>query len=264
MSLDFTIILAQIANFLLLVWLLKRFLYEPIRRVIAERELRVQEAQNEAERQIQEAKARERSFREAEAKLKAERQRLLDEAVEEANRAREEMLEDARQAYETARQEMHARLQTEKRQLGRQLAEGLVTEACAAAEKILLDLTDANIADAVIDALEKAIETGHDDVQKEADVATSAVADRLQIRTSFEPTDEQQQRLTTVASKWLGGSGPENVEFVHDPRLILGVELIGNGCRAGWSAGERLEGIQERAFARISHGEGEEGMSAGA
>ncbi len=49
MAIDWITVSAQIVNFLILVWLLKHFLYQPIIRAMDRREQRVSERLNEAQ-----------------------------------------------------------------------------------------------------------------------------------------------------------------------------------------------------------------------
>ncbi|MCA1796368.1 MAG: hypothetical protein LC645_02300 [Geobacteraceae bacterium] len=51
---NFTVI-AQLINFLILVWLLKRFLYQPVLRAVDAREARLQEQQQQAQEEQNQA-----------------------------------------------------------------------------------------------------------------------------------------------------------------------------------------------------------------
>jgi F-type H+-transporting ATPase subunit b len=55
MELDLTTFLMEVANFLILVWILNRLLYNPVRRIIAERQAAMERTRSEAERMRMEA-----------------------------------------------------------------------------------------------------------------------------------------------------------------------------------------------------------------
>jgi len=114
-------LIAQLVNFLLLVWLLNRFAYKPVLRMLAERRQRIEDglraadlAREEAarqhaelERQLEEErrKARERiadAARQSEqmreqilAEARAEAERIVAEAREQAVQERERILQEA-------------------------------------------------------------------------------------------------------------------------------------------------------------------------
>ncbi len=109
MQIDWWTLLLQAINFLVLVWLLWRFLYKPVREVIEKRKRLAGEAFAEADRQKQEAEAARQRFEDDRAALAQERQQMLKkshedlekerrQALDDAKRQADELLEDARQA----------------------------------------------------------------------------------------------------------------------------------------------------------------------
>ena len=99
MLIDWFTVVAQIVNFLVLVALMKHFLYGPLVAAIDAREKRIAARLAEAEKKNQEADApvSSRCALEAE-QLAREREQMLAEARQEADRQRDEMLEKARES----------------------------------------------------------------------------------------------------------------------------------------------------------------------
>ncbi len=81
MLIDWFTVLAQVANFLILMWLLKRFLYKPILRAIDDRETRIAETLRQAEEQKKAAESEHAVLRSRNEALDIERVHLLAQAL---------------------------------------------------------------------------------------------------------------------------------------------------------------------------------------
>ena len=88
MLVDWFTTAAQIINFLILVWLLKRFLYKPILHAMDEREKRMVNALNEVEQQKTNAENERLAFEKKSQELAQERERILKNAAEQAGEER--------------------------------------------------------------------------------------------------------------------------------------------------------------------------------
>ena len=253
MNVDGWTVLAQVVNFLLLVWLLKRFLYEPVQKVIAQRQARLLEERRAAEARAAAARAEEEKYKELVARLEAERRQILEQAAAQAEKERERLLEQAAQEVAAARDQMYERLRAERAELEGQIRRGILQEASRAAEKILAELAGVAIADALIDALERRIAS-----LPPLEIHSQGTAVPVEVRTSFEPTPDQRERLRALVARWTGREQAQ-VSFVHDRGLILGVEIAGAGESVSWSARDVLESIEGAAFPRLGSGPGAEG-----
>src|ERR1700677_5110648 len=91
-------VVAQVINFLILVWLLKRFLYKPILQAIDQREKGIATQLAQAEAKRAEAQKQCDDFQHKNEAFDQERASLLKKAEEEANAQRQRLLEDARKA----------------------------------------------------------------------------------------------------------------------------------------------------------------------
>ena len=81
MSIDWVTVLAQIANFLVLLWLLKRFLYRPILDGIDAREAEIAKRIAAAAEAQHAAQTAESQYIKQRAQLLAEQDRLLEKAM---------------------------------------------------------------------------------------------------------------------------------------------------------------------------------------
>ncbi|HYF84975.1 F0F1 ATP synthase subunit delta [Azospirillum sp.] len=221
MHIDGWTILLQAVNFLILVWLLRRFLYRPVLAVIAERQAATERVRSEAEAARQAAEAARRTLEDQRATLPAERDRLIAAARTEAEAERAALLDRARGEVDHALEEARARLAEERAQalgalqrhaaaLGTQLATRLLRDAPARAlTRPLLEE-----ACAAVEALPAA--------QRHA-LADGVEAVPVRVAAAAPLPDEDAAHTRDRLSAALGR--PVALELTEDPSLIAGVEL---------------------------------------
>src|ERR1700685_4022377 len=96
MPIDWFTVIAQLINFLILVYLLKRFLYKPILHAIDEREKGIAAQLAEAEAKKAEAQRERDDFQHKNELFDQERAALLQQAREAAGAERQRLLDEAR------------------------------------------------------------------------------------------------------------------------------------------------------------------------
>lgn len=120
MQLDWWTLLLQSINFLVVVWLLNRFLYRPVRRVIAEREQLGQSA-------LADAHARAHKADEARERYEREREALVQERQAEEARWHAQLVEEREAVLAAARSEAAALVDDGRERLRQERAEALST-----------------------------------------------------------------------------------------------------------------------------------------
>src|SRR5450432_2377938 len=96
MPIDWFTVVAQVVNFLILVWLLKRFLFKPILRAIDEREKGIAAQLADAEAKNAESQKERADFQHKKEAFDQQRAALLKKATDEATAERQRLLEEAR------------------------------------------------------------------------------------------------------------------------------------------------------------------------
>ncbi len=118
------LLLAQIVNFLIIFFLLKKFFYAPIVKMLEDRRARIEESLKNAdvienrleETDVKVAKALEEARANAQVVMqdaKAEARRIVDEATEEGHKITESAITEARSQIELERLKMQKELQGE-------------------------------------------------------------------------------------------------------------------------------------------------------
>src|ERR1700733_11157535 len=103
MPIDWFTVVAQAINFLILVWLLKRFLYKPILHAIDEREKGIAAQLAEAEAKKAEAQQERDDYQHKNETFDQERAALLTKATDEAKAERQRLLDEVRKETDALR-----------------------------------------------------------------------------------------------------------------------------------------------------------------
>ncbi|HEY8370795.1 MAG TPA: F0F1 ATP synthase subunit B, partial [Thermodesulfobacteriota bacterium] len=149
MRVDWVTVVAQIVNFLVLVWLLARFLYRPIMRAMARREAEVAARLEEADAKARAAEAAARRHEEALEALEAARTRLMDEAKAAAERLGRQLEADVRREVEETRARWLAQLEEERAAFLQELRRQAARHFLEVARRALAHLADADLEEQV-------------------------------------------------------------------------------------------------------------------
>jgi F-type H+-transporting ATPase subunit b len=242
MHIDWFVLLAQIVNFMILVWLLKFFLYGRIVKAIDERQARLVAAREEAVRMKTEAEAASKEYENKTRSLEERTSALLDDARIKAETEKAALTERARNEVDEQKKAWKDTLSSEKTAFLNDLKSRAGSHVQESVRKILHDLSDTS--------LEERIVLSFMDRMKNADTETLEMltkADQktgVTVRTSFEVEPELEHKLV----KYLKTLVPEGVPLIHEivPDEIAGIELVSMGKKISWSVGEYLEGLKQR------------------
>lgn len=240
MRIDLVTVIAQAVNFVVLVVLLRRFLFRPVAAAIAERQRKVAEQLAAAERHEAETRARGEALAEERAALDAERGRLLDEAATEAAAERSRLLDEARAAATDAERRWRDELGREQREFLNATRLELARAAESVARHALRDLADADLQARVVAAFLDRLQ-GLDEETR----AAFAASDVPLVVLTATALDEQSQREVDDALRGiLGGDLP--LRFETSPDLVCGIRLRAPSRVLGWSIDDYLESLHGR------------------
>lgn len=137
MELDWTTFLLQILNFLVLVWLLKRFLYKPVFAVIAERKVKLDQVRAESERLRQEGEALRARYERRLTDWEREKEKAREQLLEQLRVERTRSMEELRLSLEQEREKAQARSERERAELQRRIEEQSLAQGARFAARLL-------------------------------------------------------------------------------------------------------------------------------
>jgi len=250
MQVDWFTLTAQVVNLLVLVGLLKHFLYGRIVRAMNEREATIAGRLQDAARGRALAEQEAEAFRARSRELEERREQILARAREEAESHRQQLMEAARLEIERMKMEWLNALERERQESLQSLRENLGRAVFAVAKQGLKELANADlearIAEVFIGRLQAL-----DAAEREA--LTAAVRgsnDRIEIRTALPLHSKTREDLSRSLRQQLGDS--VDVRFGSDPELICGIELQAQSYRLVWNLNSYLESVEARVFAELN------------
>ena len=151
MLIDWFTVIAQAINFLILVWLMKRFLYKPIQGAIDAREKRIATELANADQKEINAQKESAEFRLKNQKFDEQRAALLAKAKEEIGLERERLLADAQKAAVALTLKRQETLKNEEHNLHHSIIHRIQQEVFAITKKLLTDLAETSLEERMVD-----------------------------------------------------------------------------------------------------------------
>ena len=145
MLIDWFTVGAQALNFLILVWLMKRFLYKPILNAIDAREKRIAAELADADAKKAEAQKERDEFQHKNEEFDQQRAALLSKATDEAKAERQRLLDEARKAADALSAKRQETLRNEAQNLNQAISRRTQQEVFAIARKALADLATTSL-----------------------------------------------------------------------------------------------------------------------
>jgi F-type H+-transporting ATPase subunit b len=247
MLIDWFTVAAQAVNFLVLVWLLKRFLYKPVLAAIDEREKRIAMQLQDAEKKKAEALKEQVDFQHRNEEFDQQRIGLLSEATKAAKAERDKLMEASRKDADELRAKLQKGVQEEFENLSKRIGTLAQQEVFSIARKTLSDLAGVSLEERMTEIFIQRLQ-GMDDKQR-GDLKTNLQSSSkiALVRSAFELLPEQRKTVEEVVNPLLN-SGTE-ITFEVNPELISGIELTVNGQKIAWSIKGYLTSLNNSVLA---------------
>lgn len=218
MTIDWWTLGLQTVNAVILMWILARFLFRPVSRIIAERQDAAHAALDAAEAAREESEtARDAARREAEA-LAADHARRIAEAQAAAEDEKRRLMAEARAAADKARAEGKRDLEKLRATQARELSQEAGTLAADIAARLLDRLPEEARVTGFVDGLAEAVAE-----LPEATRASIGSEGPVTLRAARPLADGEAQQIAERLGTVLGRPPALSVET--EPALIAGLEL---------------------------------------
>ena len=243
MLINWFTVFAQIINFLILIFLLKRFLYGPIMRAMEAREKKIAEAFERAKKSEEEAKRKALELSKEKKELLDAKESFLSQAKAEVREWREKTLAQARQEIDTLRQAWLDRLSHEKEAFLYRLKEQTVNQIMRIGRKVMGELANEELEHQIMAVFLKKIE---EQTQPEFESFTGTVIVRSGI-----PLDED---IRKTALQILTPRFPdaESLIFQETENLGLGIILHAGDIKVEWNLSNYLQELEKEILADLS------------
>ncbi|TWU30504.1 F0F1 ATP synthase subunit delta [Bythopirellula polymerisocia] len=243
MLIDWFTVGAQALNFLILVWLLRRFLYKPILSAIDAREKRIETELADADAKKAEAQKEREEFHHKNEEFDQQRTALLSQATDEAQAERGRLLDEARKAAEALSSKRQETLRNEAHNLYQAISRRTQQEVFATARKTLADLAGMSLEERIVEVFVRRLHELNGEKKKQLVSALKASPNPVVVRTAFDVTPAQRSSTEGAIKETLGME--TQIQFEIAPDLIGGIELITNGQKVGWSIADYLASLEK-------------------
>ncbi len=238
MLIDPFTVFVQILNFVILVFLLKRFLFKPITRAIAAREEKIATALQEAKTTNEHARQKLQEMEARAAEVAAGEAELLRQARSRAATLEEKLMHEAKTAARAKQEHLREALDREKIQRLDDLHRELADHVYKATDQALRDLSGRSLQSLMVACFFDRLEHETDGEQKEF-TATFRSGSSLTVATP-EPLDtSSREHLQTLLAEKFGFKGSLHFEVEED--VLAGMVISGNGRKIAWTIEKYLK-----------------------
>ena len=243
MLIDWFTVGAQALNFIILVWLLKRFLYKPILNAVDAREKRITAELADADAKKAEAQKERDDYQHKNEEFDQQRAALLSKATDEAKAARQRLLDDARKAADALSAKRQEALRSDAQNLNQAIRRRTQQEVFAIARKALKDLATTSLEERMSEVFTRRLRTMDGKAKEGIAEALKTASEPAVVRSAFALPAAQRAAIQKAVNETFSAEVP--VRFETAPDLVSGIELATNGQKIAWSIADYLTSLEK-------------------
>ena len=243
MLIDWFTVAAQALNFLVLVGLLKHFLYKPILGAIDAREKRIAAELADADAKKAEAQKERDEFQHKNEEFDRQRATLFRNATDEAKGERQRLLDDARNAADALSAKRTEALRSDATNLNQAIRRRTQQEVFAIARKALTDLATTSLEESMSEVFTRRLRAMDREAKEGFGQALKTASEPALVRSAFDLPAAQRTGIQNALNETF--SAEVHVRFEVAPDLVSGIELTTNGQKIAWSIADYLASLEK-------------------
>ncbi len=244
MLIDWFTVAAQAINFLILIWLLHRFLYKPILAAIDAREKRIADELRDANTKKAAAQKERDDFQLENKTFDEQRNALLAKAADDARTERDRLLLEAHKAADELRAQQATALQSDRMRLSGEITRTAGTEVVAIARKTLADLATVSLEERIGEVFTRRLHGMDAQAKAVMGAALKASGDPAIVRSAFDLPAGPRAAIQNALNETF--SADVRVRFETAADAICGIELSANGQKIAWSIADYLAALDRK------------------
>jgi F-type H+-transporting ATPase subunit b len=158
LGVDFRLVIIQAIGFLILLYLLKRFLFGKILALLQARKEEIQSTYAHAEKDRTEATRLKRDYEKRLAEAEEEAERKLNQAVQEAKKIGAEIIEKTRQEAEVIKLKAQETMELERKKAVAEIRDQVVNLSMLASQRLIQQSLNQETAERLVNELIKEVE----------------------------------------------------------------------------------------------------------
>jgi F-type H+-transporting ATPase subunit b len=244
MLIDWFTVGAQIINFIVLVWLLKRFLYKPILNAIDTREKKIATELTDADAKKVQAQKESDDFKAKNAAFDNERVALMGKVEQDAKAERDRLFSEARKDADGLRIIQATALQNDRTRLEGEIRRLAVGETFEIARKALADLATVSLEERMGEVFTRRLRELDPKSKETLGAALRSSSEPALVRSAFDLGQMQRSAIQSALNEDF--SAEIRLRFEIAPEIICGIELTTNGQKVGWSVAGYLVSLEQK------------------
>ncbi len=242
MLIDWFTVSAQVINFVVLVWLMKHFLYKPILHAIDERGKKIAAQLADAASNKAEAQKEKDEFKKKNEDFENNRTESLKKMNADVQAEREQLLDEAKKAARDLNQKLHKDIKKAQENRHHALIQRAQKEVLSIARKTLKDLAGASLEEQMIDVFIRRLQDLAADEKKRLSSALSEAQGPLLVSTSFDLMPKQKTAIKNTIRELLVSQDEIQFQIMQDQ--MSGIELNAGGQKVAWNIADYLDALE--------------------
>jgi F-type H+-transporting ATPase subunit b len=232
LKIDWTTLIFQTINFLVLVAILSKFLFRPVLRIIEQRRQEVQSRLDDAAREQTEGKLLKEQYQAQLALADEQRSELLARAKTEAEMERDKTIQEGEEYARNRKEQTDKYLARRSEQALVDSRNEIIETALSLSDRMLSDIANSELSQSYVDRfMKEMLSMGSDEKER----LRTAAKDGVVIVSAYPITAHQEQEITAL----LGGNA---ASYQEDRSLLAGVSIqAGDICLDGSLKGQLKE-----------------------
>ncbi len=251
MGIDTFTLVAQIINLVILIWLLKRFLYAPILKAVDARQAKIAERLNTAREQADKAIAQQRLYEEKIVAFDADRQKMFEEARQESAHLKDVLLDEAKADVIKSRKRWQEELMNEKQSFDANLKQLILEQFKIFADQSIKQMAGVSLQSLIEDQFKRKL-TALPTKDKKTLAEALTQTGRVTVVTAVKMTPEQKKETASFLLDVLDITQDVRITFKDDASLLSGIELQAGEQVISWHMRQYLEQFENNLNAAMT------------
>lgn len=242
MLINWFTVIAQIINFIILVGLLQRFLYQPILQVIKKRQALIDQQWQEAKLAQSQAQMEADNYRQQQQKLQSAETKMLEEMHQKVDREYHHLLTQARQEVEEMRLNWQSGLLQEQNSFLQSLRQKITHYTNLIVRRVLTDLANADLEIQILNHFCQQLPQIDPAKRQLICQSLQHTSQPIIIYSSFAIPPIYQQTISDFFHQEISSHHP--LEFQTSPNLICGIQIQLVDHLISWNIDDYLQNLE--------------------
>lgn len=243
MQVDWFTLTAQIVNFLLLLFILKKLLFERVMRAMQKREQHIADQIERAGNKEKKAESLKQELENKRRDWEEEKDAREKQLKQELDEKRKQWMEKARQEVDARRKDWEEQLENDRQSFEKNFRAEAAQQVFDISRRVLNDLADESMENAMLRCFSDRFDRMDEKETERLSEALEETDRTLTVETRFDLSDSQKESLSELANRKFDRN--VRLRTRKDAALIAGISLKAGGWTLDWHVADYLDALRE-------------------